>query len=107
MATATYADLASLYTNTDFINRINLAIVHYAQYIIGTFTSQNPKKIAWAWQAVNEPDQWVPKISRIVEQASIFTSQNTGLGATAMLAAIIDSDFQAAVETAINTTILA
>jgi hypothetical protein len=107
MATATYADLAGLPANTDYQARLNIAITHYAQYIIANFASFTPKKINWAVETVNNPDRWVPQISRVVAQDSIFTSQNTGLSSATMLQAVADNNFQAAVETALNTTVLA
>lgn len=108
MAAAGYSDLIGLVSNTSFQAESQLAVMKYAQYITGSVASFTARKVAWAYSIVNSGNTSgvAAQIANALIQDPIFTGQTNNLGSSAMLAAVTDAQFQAAVENAINVTIL-
>jgi hypothetical protein len=95
MAALDYAGSAALMADQAFRDRIKVASLHYAQYIIGespSVTAHNTR-YRWAQNTMVAPDTTVAQITpAVVMQDSV---QQQG-------AAITDADLQTAVETTVN-----
>jgi hypothetical protein len=96
---ASYLEIASLRTNQDFKDRVSVAVIKYAAYIMGEppETPIHEIRVQWARKALANPDEQVFRImGHLVGNASVQT----------LLTSIVDQDLQYAVEYAVNTLML-
>lgn len=103
---ASYSDMSQLAGYAPFQAQVVLSVVHYAKYILNTQSAMTGRKCAWAFNAVNNPLNTAQQIYNVVAQDAIFSGQGVGLGTATMLTNVTDAEFETAVETAINTTLL-
>ncbi len=100
---ATYKDQADLTKVGLFLDRNAMAVTKYAKAILGEATSVafHYTRASWARAAIVNPSGAVTQIINAVVQDPVFQT-NSPIDQTTFT----DAQVQAAVETAINTTIL-
>lgn len=107
---ATRSELATLVgLSSAFTNRIAICIVFYAQYILGNNTS-TISRLSWAKQAIFNPFGVASQIAPVVSVDPIFSNLQSPVSDwTVVLNALPETgagSLQAAVENALNTTVL-
>lgn len=91
----TYAESAALMQNGDFIARVKVACLKYADFILNeaTSTPAHNTRLRWAQQATNNPDL----VSQQTTPPVVMDGQVQQDGA-----AITDAALQTTVETVVN-----
>jgi len=107
MATATYADQATVKNNGSFLDRCSVALAKYAKFIIGEdpATQFHTFRADWAKSALQNP---LGETQKIIFFA-IWDPAITGLTSPvnqASIDGITDAVLQTVIETAINNTVL-
>ena len=91
----TYAESAALMQNGDFIARVKVACLKYADFILNeaTSTPAHNTRLRWAQQAESNPDL----VSQQITPPTVMDGAVQADGA-----AITDANLQSAVETTVN-----
>jgi len=91
----TYADSAALMQNGDFIARVKVACLKYADFILNeaTSTPAHNTRLRWAQQTETNPDL----VSQQITPPTVMDGAVQAAGS-----AITDANLQSAVETTIN-----
>jgi|SRR5581483_9882275 len=103
--TATYVNLSVLLSDSVFLNRVTMAIVNYAKYILGENASTpfHTARMEWAKQAVLNPQLYTPQLRYLVAVDPQFSNQST---VPIDPNSINDTQMDAVVQTAIDNSIL-
>ncbi len=95
----TYTQSALLMKNPDFIDRVKVAVLKYANFILAeaTTTSQHNARHRWALVAMAAPDS----VAQTVAQPVVMDPQVQADGS-----AITDTNLQTSVEVVLNSSII-
>jgi hypothetical protein len=91
----TYEESADLMKDPVFVNRIKVACLHYADYILGEAISvpAHNTRLRWAQTVTTNPDSVAQQIAPPVVMDAKVQEQGS---------AITDTDLQSSVETTVN-----
>ena len=103
MATPTYSELASMAASSSFIDRVTMAVVIYARYLLAEAANvaDHRRRANWAQTAIQNPRGIVTGLLPAIAADGQFANQDP-----LDLASTTDSALQIAIEATINSTLL-